>query len=59
MSSFELVDAHLRERPIDRKSGLIALARAPYSTPATAWSLKMLADDLIQWCRAVRGSDAF
>jgi multiple sugar transport system substrate-binding protein len=42
----ELVDAHLRERPID-KSGLIALARVPYSTGNRMIS-KMTADNLIR-----------
>ncbi|PIL20021.1 hypothetical protein P775_11580 [Puniceibacterium antarcticum] len=41
----ELVDAHLRDRPID-KSGLIALARVPYST-GNRMITKMLADNLI------------
>ncbi|MFT7449173.1 MAG: multiple sugar transport system substrate-binding protein [Glaciecola sp.] len=42
----ELVDAHLRERPID-KSGLIALARVPYST-GNRMVTKMVADNLIR-----------
>ena len=41
----ELVDAHLRDRPID-KSGLIGLARVPYST-GNRMVTKMIADGLI------------
>ncbi|MCB5198793.1 extracellular solute-binding protein [Loktanella sp. TSTF-M6] len=42
----ELVDAQLRDRPVD-KSGLIALARVPYST-GNRMVTKMIADALIQ-----------
>lgn len=42
----ELVDAHLRQRPID-KSGLITLARVPYST-GNRMVTKMVADNLIR-----------
>src|SRR3989338_7817190 len=42
----ELVDSHLRRRPID-KSCLIALAGVPYST-GNRMITKMIADDLIR-----------
>jgi len=42
----ELVDAHLRESPID-KSGLIALARIPYST-GNRMIARMIEDGLIR-----------
>lgn len=47
----ELVDAHLRESPID-KSGLIALARIPYST-GNRMITRMIEDGLIR--QAPRG----
>lgn len=47
----ELVDAHLRESPID-KSGLISLARVPYST-GNRMVTKMIEDKLI--CLVPRG----